>query len=281
MAIPEDDAEFCAALEAAQQKIVEHPGYLEKQLCDGIARTVYAVLTPNRDELLGLLDRAATDANLAVELVQNVRRPVVRTRFEGAVMRGLHNYVASAMTLVEHTRRVMRDRSGPIVEEFERRKQDVVANPEIPFIQGLRNYVLHHSLPFVGHQVHFQPKPNVLATSEIQLSVQELAQWEGWSASMRAFIESHGEALTLRTVIRRHSELVIELNLWLYGQLADANAAALAEVNELVVERNAILGGLDEQEARRVTEEWTRHREDPQPRGPLDPRTLMGRERSD
>ena len=274
---PLSNEDVGAALEVAQRRIVEHPGYLEKQLYDGIARTVYAVLVPNRDELLGLLDRAASDADLAVELFQNVRRPVVRTRFEGAVMRALHNYVASAMTLVDHTRRVMRDRSGPIVEDFKLRRQDVVANPEVPFIQGLRNFVLHHSLPFVGHQVRVQPEPNVIATSEIQLSVRELAQWEGWSASTRAFIESHGEALTLRPIIRSHSELVVELNLWLYRQLADANADALAEVNELVVQRNAILGGLDMEEARSVTEEWTRRRQDPAPSDPGDAKSLMGR----
>lgn len=277
MADSPSDKEFTAALEAAQRRIAEHPGYLEKQLCDGIARTVYAVLVPNRDALLALLDKAASDAELAVGLFQNVGRPVVRTRFEGAVMRGLHNYVASAMTLVEHTRRVMRDRSGPIVEEFERRKHQVVANPEVPFVQGLRNYVLHHSLPFVGHEVRLQPQPNVIATSEIQLSARELAHWEGWSATTRAFIESHGEALTLRPIIRRHSELVIELNLGLYEQLADANADALAEVKELVVQRNAILAGLDMEEARHVTEEWTRRREDPAPCGPVDVQSLMGR----
>ena len=277
MVDPRSDEEFSTALEAAQQRIIEHRGYVEKQHCDGIARTIYAVLVPNRDELLALLDQAASDADLAVELIQNVRRPVVRTRFEGAVMRGLHNYVTSAMTLVEHTRRVMRGRSGPTAEEFERRKQEVVANPEVPFIQGLRNYVLHHSLPFVGHQVQLQAQPNVIATSEIRLSVRELAQWDGWSGSTMSFIESHDEALTLRPVIRRHSELVIELNVWLYGQLADANADALAEVNQLVVQRNAILGGLGPDEARRVTEEWTRRREEREPSGPVDVRSLMGR----
>jgi hypothetical protein len=33
-------------------------------------------------------------------------------------MRALHNYVASAMALVEHTRRIMRGRSGAIAGEF-------------------------------------------------------------------------------------------------------------------------------------------------------------------
>jgi hypothetical protein len=37
----------------------------------------------------------------------------------------------------------------------------------------------------------------------------------------------------------------------------------LDDANLLVVERNAVLGGTDIEEARRVTEEWTRRREDP------------------
>ncbi len=48
-------------------------------------------------------------------LFQNVRRPIVRTRFNGIAARA-DNYVASATTLVEHTRRIMRARTGPIAE---------------------------------------------------------------------------------------------------------------------------------------------------------------------
>ncbi len=276
--IPSED-EYSAALAAAQQRIIDHPGYKAKHLYDGLARTVYAVFIPNRDELIALLDRAASDANLAIELFQNVRRPVVRTRFEGAVMRALHNYVASAMALVEHTRRIMRDRSGPIVDEFERRKRDVTANPEVPFIHNLRNYVLHHSLPFVGHEVRLQPQPGVLATSEIQLSVRQLTAWDGWSAPARRFIESQGDALALRPVVDLHAGLVAQLNLWLYERLADANAPALAKVNRLVDERNAILGGTDLEEARRVTEAWTRRRESPRPDPIVDLTTLMPRQK--
>jgi hypothetical protein len=277
--LPSED-EYAAALDAAQQRIIDHPGYKEKQLCDGLARTVYAVVVPNRDDLLALLDRAASDANLAVELFQNVRRPVVRTRFEGAVMRALHNYVASASALVEHTRRIMRERSGPIVDEFERKKRDVIAHPEVPFIHNLRNYVLHHSLPFIGHEVRLQPQSGVLATSEIQLSVRQLTAWDGWSTPARRFVESQGEVLVLRPVIAIHAELTVELNLWLYEQLAAANEPALSEVNRLVVERNAILSGTDLEEATRVTEEWTKRRESSQSDPNLDIRTLMPRQKA-
>lgn len=271
--------EHATALHAAQRRIVEHPGYQAKELYDGLARTVYAVFIPNSEELIALLDRAATDPQLAIELFQNVRRPVVRTRFEGMVARALHNYVASATALVDHSRRITRKRAGPIIEEFEDRKQKVISNPEVRFVHTLRNYVLHHSLPFIGHEVRLQPRAGVLATGEMRLSVRQLTAWDGWSAPTRRFIESHGEALALRPVVKAHGDLVVGLNLWLYEQLADANAPALAQVNELVVERNAILGGTDIEEARRITAEWTRRRESPAPDPIADLSTLMPRQK--
>jgi hypothetical protein len=271
--------ERSAELEAAQQRIVNHPGYREKQLYDGLARSVYAVFMPNRNDLIALLDRAASDGNLAVELFQNVWRPNVRIQFEGAVMRALLNYVASAMALVEHSRRIMRGRSGPIVEEFERRKRDVTSNLEVPFIHNLRNYVLHHSLPFIGHEVRLQPQPGVVAAGEIRLSVQQLTAWEGWSAQARQFIASQGEALVLRPAVELHAELVAGLNLWLYEQLSAANAPALAQTNRLVDERNAILGGTDIEETRRISEAWTKRRESPRPDSMVDLNALMPRQK--
>jgi hypothetical protein len=250
-------------LEAAQQRIVEHPGFKEKQLYDGLARTLYAVFAPNRDELITLLDRAKSDSELAIELFQNMWRPVVRTQFEGAVMRALHNYVASAMALVDHARRIMRDRSGPLVEEFEQRKLELLAHPEIPLIHNLRNYVLHHSLPFIGHEVRVQPAPGIDATTEIRLSTRELGAWGGWSAAARGLICANEDELALRPVVDIHAALVVELNEWLVEQMSIANASALAEVNRLVDERNAILGGVDIDEARRITAAVTSRRQQP------------------
>jgi hypothetical protein len=264
------DDDHAARLDAAQQRIVGHPGYREKQLYDGLARSVYAVLIPNRDELISLLTQPSHDANLAVELFQNMWRPDVRVRFEGAVMRALLNYVASAGALVEHTRRIMRGRSGPTVDEFERKKREVISTPEVLVVQGLRNYVLHHSLPFIGHEVRMQPEPGVAATGEIRLSVQQLVDWDGWSPPARQFILSAGDALALRPVIELHGELVSRLNLWLCQQLSAANAPALAQANRLIDERNAILGGMDLDEARRVGQAVTTRRQGPRPRAMAD-----------
>jgi hypothetical protein len=252
-------------LEVAQRRIVEHHGYKEKELYDGLARTMYAVFVPNRDELIALLDRAKSDPDLAIELFQNMWRPSVRMQFEGVVMRALHNYVASAMALVEHTRRIMRDRSGPIVNEFERRKLALLENPEIQFIQNLRNYVLHRSLPFIGHQVRIQPAPGIDATSEIRLSTRELRASDKWSAAARRLIDSNEDEMELRPIVDVHAALVIDLNEWLIEALSRANSGALAEVNRLVDESNAILCGVDIDEARQITAAITAKRKQPKP----------------
>ena len=141
----------------------------------------------------------------------------------------------------------------------------------------MRNFVLHHALPFIGNEVRIQPRPGVIATSEIKLSTKDLLGGDRWTRESKAFIESAGEVIPLRPLIQRHSELMRELNLWLYGQLADANAPAIAELNELVVERNAILGGSDLDEARRITEAWTALRESPALEPNIDVTTLIPR----
>ena len=121
-------------------------------------------------------------------------------------------------SLVEHVRRLMRGRAGPIVDEFEERKADVLSNPEVPFVVNLRNYTLHRMLPFLGHRLSMTDvnTPEARMESEVQLNVASLLEWDGWPAPVRADLESGTEALPLRPVVKKHGELVLELNSWLH-----------------------------------------------------------------
>ncbi|MGA9315882.1 MAG: hypothetical protein WBV77_14785 [Solirubrobacteraceae bacterium] len=206
-----------ARLDDAQRRLNEHPGYREYIACEELARTVNAILVRNLDELLALLARPTWDQALAVELFQNMYRPDAREAYEAAVTQRLHNYVAGAATLVDHARRLMKGRTGTIAEEFEGRKAEVIANPEVPFIKDLRNFVLHQAHPFLGHTV------------------------------------------------RIHGQLMVRLHNQLHNELAEANTADLEDANRLVVERNAILGDMDPEAAKRLTEAITKLRESPTP----------------
>jgi hypothetical protein len=259
------DRELGKHLHEAERRIFENPGYLEYLRCAAFRQTLTAVFVANWKELLELLERAASDVGLAIELVQNVHRPDVRDEFQAETVQRLHNYVAGAMTLVDHSRRIMRGRSGPIPDEFAKRKQSLLSNPEVTFVQDLRNFTLHRSLPLLAHTLNMTNvnTPDQQITSEVQLSVAELTSWDGWSSSSRRFLKGQGETIVLRHLIRRHGGLVIAINTWLHDTLAVANARALAEVNRLVVERNAVLSGTDAEHAERLTREWTKMRNTP------------------
>lgn len=253
----EENADRLEHLRVAKRRVFEHPAYTANQVIEGIRRSLDAVFIPNWTELVALLQLAATDEDLAFELAQNVRAPVVRDQFEALLTRRLHNHLASTMSLVEHVRRVMRGRSGPLASEFDRRRNEVAKHPEIFFMQNLRNYVLHHELPFLGHHWAITKVNTTEQTieSEVKLSCSGLLEWDGWTSQSSAFLSDSEEALGLRPIVLRHGELVRDLNFWLVSRLQDENESGLREVNELIVECNAILSGVDLETSRRITHE--------------------------
>ncbi len=251
-------------LEEINRRIRDHPGSVEHQRIDGLGQTLM-IFRRNWAELSMVLEAPTKDYGLAMGLVQNAHRPDVRDQFRLEMVQRLHKYVASAGTLVDHSRRIMRDRVGSIGAEFERRKEAFLANPEVHFITGLRNFTLHRELAFIGHRLSFtnMNTDDPQWSSEVQLNVENLLTWDGWSPQAREFAEAQGTVMVLRPVIDDHGRLILELNVWLVNALGDADREALEQVNELVVERNAILMRTDLGEAKRMTEEWTRRRNMP------------------
>lgn len=253
MSRSEDHADWLEQLRAAERRILEHPAYTTYQEIEGLRRSLHAVFIPNWMELVELLQLAATNEGLAFELAQNVRAPVVRDQFETLLTRRLHNHLASTMSLVEHVRRVMRGQSDPIASQFNLLRGEVATHPEISFMQNLRNYVLHHGLPFLGHHLAVTNVNSSEQTveSEVKLSCSGLLEWDGWTAQSSAFLSASDEALGLRQIVIKHGELVKDLNLWLIGRLQADNESGLEVVNELIIEYNAILSGVDLETARR------------------------------
>lgn len=244
-------------LRAAEAKIAAHPAYRALGVCDELQRSIEWVFLPNLAELVGLLERAATDEELAIELMQNMWKPVIRERFQAAVTRGLHNYLSSAMSLVDHVRALMRGRTGAIANEFARRRSALVTNPEVPFVQDLRNFTVHLALPLVGHTVTLPGSndPGGVAAGEVEVAVTQLLSWKGWTAASMSYLEQQGDAIALRPVIRRHGELFLELNVWLHRELSRENEPGLAALDGLILERNAILYGVDLAQADALTRE--------------------------
>jgi hypothetical protein len=205
---------------------------------------------------MALLQGASTNSELAFELIQNVREPTVRDQFQNQTTQRLHNYVAATMTLVDHSRRLLRGHKDDISKEFGVRLATALANPQIPLIQDLRNFMLHRSLPQLMHSLSMTNvnTPQARMDSQVQLSTDELLEFKRWSPGSKAFLVAQAPALSLLPLITNHGQVVLTLNNWLFNALAADNATALVEVNELVVARNAVLTGGSIEQARELTE---------------------------
>jgi hypothetical protein len=264
-----DNARHKEQLALAQERLHSHPGYLEYLETVALGETLWFVFIPNFNELIGLLDGASNDPVLGFELVQNAHRPDVRDQFEAETGQRLHNYIAATTSVIDHSRRIMKERVGAVAHEFATRKTAYLENPEHHFIKDLRNFTLHRSLPWLRYTMTLinLNTPEQAMGNEVELSVAQLKEWDGWTSPSERFLAEQGEAIALRAVIRRHADLLVGLNGWLLATLVEANRSGLDDVNDLVIECNAALLGVSVEEARRHTEHWTQMQKTPAPEG--------------
>ena len=153
-------------------------------------KATLGVFVGNGAELWELLNEAASNPELALELVQNVRPDQRRVRFGGEMQRRLHRlHVASTKSLVDHTRRLVAlyDSDSEFAREYERRKDDVASRPVTAFFNDLRNFILHRRLPSIGHRVTMSGPAahDQKFESKVLLSARTLLEWDKWTAGSR------------------------------------------------------------------------------------------------
>lgn len=139
--------------ERVQAEMRAHPGGKAHLRWEGVMRTL-DVHERNGRELGELLGRVANSPELGIEMFQNTAPPIVREQIEAEVDQRLHNHVASAATLVDHTRRMLtKYEDTRFFDAFEARRSSISNSRVARFIKDLRNYSLHRELPFVGNTV--------------------------------------------------------------------------------------------------------------------------------
>lgn len=148
------------------------------------------------------------------------------------VTRLLHNYVASAKTLVERSRIF----SNKYLTDQENKKyKDKVEklideNPVILFVQSLRNYLLHKDNPSIIDSLN--PKEN---TNNIGLMPLRLLEWNKWDSSTKKYLKSlpEKECLYLSLVIDEYNSEAFAISKWLLRTAVISNKSKLKELYDL------------------------------------------------
>ncbi len=167
-------------------------------------------------------------------LLFDVRNTTELGRFLVEVTRLLHNYVASAMTLVDHTRILVRELyNGSEFSEFNNEYNAEIEskfqlNPLHQFVQGLRNYIVHKGLPIVGGNLD----PNKIETYLI-INFAELRDDFKWNKLAKEFISSRVEDEKLEIIVSDYCKLVSEFHEWFYKRQLAIQAEKFKEANKL------------------------------------------------
>jgi hypothetical protein len=221
-------------LRALLDEIEGHPGTRARREWDALA-TVHYVMIGNQAELVGLIRAIEQNQDdLALTYMGSVGSPKPREALYRELVRLLHNYLAGAVTLVDHTRNLMRRYEGtPAAEEFSRRVAAVRSQGISPFINKLRVYVLHYDVPPIGGTLRFA---NAHSEMEVTLFLNRdrAMQWPDWPVAARAYLEAQAEQVGLLDLITEYAALIEDLYLWLYDQFPVLHAADIDAVNQLI-----------------------------------------------
>jgi hypothetical protein len=153
------------------------------------------------------------------------------------VTRTLHNFVASALTLVDTTRVVYRELYEPkkLVPEYQGEIDTrFIKDGTAQLIKDLRQFCQHYRLPLVTARIGL----NLEAQSGhiqwgVPISRKQLEVWSGWSATSKGFIAGFEKEIDLEAVAKEYRDKVVAFNTWFEGKQKGIHAAEWAYRDEM------------------------------------------------
>lgn len=146
-------------------------------------------------------------------------------------LRLLHNFLASAFSLIEHTRKIVtRLYSGQAFrDEYQKKlEQDVINNPVHSFVKHLRNYTQHYTLPILALQITLLEDFDF----RIKMDVESLKQWDNWGSS-RSYLDALEDSCCIETVVNEYFVLIQNFYVWLTEQQLSIHQADFIKLQQM------------------------------------------------
>lgn len=149
----------------------------------------------------------------------------------------LHNFLASAKMLVDHTRVHARDlyADHAFMEEYDGKVAELAREPLCRFVQQLRDYNLHYKFPMVGCSMNIPgPSQGGVPTSRIVLDINAVRHWDKWSAESLSYMDSVKEEPTVVQVAAGYMWHILQFYMWMWNREIEIWSGELREVEARV-----------------------------------------------
>lgn len=155
-------------------------------------------------------------------------------QLRGEVSRLLHNFLAAAKTLVDHTRVFMRAYylGSPLEKAYQDKIAAEIANDELcRFVHDLRNYMLHCGAPPLS--IWSSLGADRKTQAGVSFIIAPLTEWNGWTAPSKRFLDKQRRDFDVDDVARIYSQKIVSLHVWLDGLLSDCHRSEMSELRAL------------------------------------------------
>jgi hypothetical protein len=200
--------------------------------------TLLFVFDRNYQELRGFLTDAVKPEH--IDLLWKQREATVILR---EVIRLVHNYVASAKMLVDNTRPLIQDwyKNTSFLAEYNAEVRSRFLNNSLSlFIEDLRNYILHYSLPITTATIKVtvdQITGNQTEIAAITINKPALLRWKKWSKGKK-FLDTAEDEIVVLDIIERYYHQVTEFHEWMHKAFDTFHAAEFAWLKEMELRIN-------------------------------------------
>ena len=148
--------------------------------------------------------------------------------------RFLHNFLASAFSLIEHARKIVnRLYSGEAFKDEYQKKleQDVINQPIHSFVKELRNYTQHYTLPILALQITFLNGFEDL-DFRVKMDVEILKQWDNWKGA-KSYLDGLGDSCCIETVANEYFVLIQNFYVWLTQRQLSVHKADFERLQQM------------------------------------------------
>lgn len=149
--------------------------------------------------------------------------------------RRLHNFLAGANTLIDHTRVLVNDlyRNTTFFPEYEEQKRkSFVESPIAGFIKGLRNWMVHRG-PVPLCVVSKLDIAAEVVTSRLMLNVNDMQAWDKWDARARALMNGLEKHTPLKELLLQYALIVEAFYEWIRVRLNEVHFEAFSALNKM------------------------------------------------
>jgi hypothetical protein len=157
------------------------------------------------------------------------------------VIRLFHNYLAGALTLLDHMDTLRDALYGETAfsEEYQARWEERIERPALPrFMEDLLVYMLHQGLPFALAELSFgRMAGGVEVDSAIRLDVDKLKEWEHWSEKGREHLGALSGKTKLHDLAKEYANTVAGFYQWFVLRQSELHHDSLERLEELEEKR--------------------------------------------